>query len=84
MRWKASDAFLIGSYPHDKLFDRVAAVVHHGGAGTTAAGLVAGKPTFICPFFGDQPFWGQMVNRAGCGPPPCPINQVCAIVFTLL
>lgn len=40
--------------PHDWLFSRVAAVCHHGGAGTTAAGLHAGLPTFIIPFFGDQ------------------------------
>jgi UDP:flavonoid glycosyltransferase YjiC (YdhE family) len=43
--------------PHDWLFPRVAAVVHHGGAGTTAAGLRAGVPTVVIPFFGDQPFW---------------------------
>ena len=40
---------------------------HHGGAGTTAAGLRAGKPSIICPFFGDQPFWGQMVANRKVG-----------------
>ena len=53
----AADAYLLGPCPHSWLFPRVAAVVHHGGAGTTAAGLRAGKPTMICPFFGDQHFW---------------------------
>ncbi|MFV9505315.1 MAG: glycosyltransferase [Oscillochloridaceae bacterium umkhey_bin13] len=56
--------------PHDWLFPRMAAVVHHGGAGTTAAGLRAGRPTVICPFFGDQPFWGKRVAALGAGPAP--------------
>lgn len=56
--------------PHDWLFPRVTAVVHHGGAGTTAAGLRAGKPTVVCPFFADQPFWGRQVHRLGAGPEP--------------
>lgn len=56
--------------PHDWLFPRVTAVVHHGGAGTTAAGLRAGKPTFICPFIADQPFWGQRVYDLGAGAKP--------------
>jgi hypothetical protein len=51
-------------------------VIHHGGAGTTAAGLRAGNPTFICPFFGDQHFWAAMVARAGAGPPGCPITHL--------
>jgi sterol 3beta-glucosyltransferase len=53
--------------PHAWLFHQMAAVVHHGGAGTTAAGLRAGRPTVICPFFGDQPFWGDQVVRLGVG-----------------
>lgn len=62
--------FVIDQAPHDWLFERVAAVVHHGGAGTTAAGLRAGRPTLICPFFGDQPFWGRRVAELGVGPRP--------------
>ncbi|EPQ50594.1 UDP-Glycosyltransferase/glycogen phosphorylase [Gloeophyllum trabeum ATCC 11539] len=62
--------------PHDWLFTRVAAVVHHGGAGTTAAGLACGRPTVVVPFFGDQLFWGLMVNRAGAGPPPIPQKEL--------
>jgi UDP:flavonoid glycosyltransferase YjiC (YdhE family) len=54
--------------PHDWLFPRMAAVVHHGGAGTTAAGLRAGKPTVIAPFFADQHFWGRRVKALGVGP----------------
>jgi len=66
------DIHLVRQVPHDWLFPRVAAVVHHGGAGTTAAGLRAGRPTIICPFFGDQPFWGRRVRDAGAGPDPIP------------
>jgi UDP:flavonoid glycosyltransferase YjiC (YdhE family) len=57
------DVYLIGNCPHDWLFKRVSCVVHHGGAGTTAAGIALGKPTVVVPFFGDQPFWGQVSLR---------------------
>ncbi|KHG02587.1 Sterol 3-beta-glucosyltransferase [Gossypium arboreum] len=49
--------------------------VHHGGAGTTAAGLKAACPTTIVPFFGDQPFWGERVHARGVGPPPIPVDE---------
>lgn len=62
--------FKLDAAPHDWLFPRMAVVVHHGGAGTTAAGLRAGRPTVVCPFFGDQPFWGRRVHALGAGPPP--------------
>ena len=68
--------FQIGSVPHDWLFPRVAAVVHHGGAGTTGAGLRAGRPTVICPFVGDQPFWGRRVNELGVGTKPIPKKKL--------
>jgi sterol 3beta-glucosyltransferase len=61
--------FIAGA-PHDWLLSRVDAIIHHGGAGTTAAALRAGKPTVACPFFGDQPFWGRRIARLGVGPPP--------------
>jgi hypothetical protein len=47
-----------------------------GGAGTTAAGLRYKLPTLICPFFGDQYMWGEMVHRRGVGPSPCPISKL--------
>lgn len=62
--------------PHDWLFERVAAVVHHGGAGTTAAGLRAGRPSVVCPFFGDQPFWASRVHALGAGPPAVPQRRL--------
>ncbi|EPS72443.1 hypothetical protein M569_02313, partial [Genlisea aurea] len=67
--------YLLDNVPHDWLFLQCAAVVHHGGAGTTAAGLKAACPTTIIPFFGDQPFWGERVQARGVGPPPIPIDQ---------
>ena len=54
------------------------AVVHHGGAGTTAAALRAGKPMIICPFFGDQPFWGGRVYELGVGTAPIPQKNLTA------
>lgn len=70
--------FMLGNCPHDWLFKHVSAVVHHGGAGTTAAGIATGKPTVVVPFFGDQPFWGAMVARAGAGPSPIPFTELTA------
>nr|GEV33293.1 sterol 3-beta-glucosyltransferase UGT80A2-like isoform X1 [Tanacetum cinerariifolium] len=67
--------FSLDNCPHDWLFLQCAAVVHHGGAGTTAAGLKAACPTTIVPFFGDQPFWGDRVHSRGVGPPPIPVDQ---------
>jgi sterol 3beta-glucosyltransferase len=62
--------FQIDAVPHDWLFPRMAAVVHHGGSGTTAAGLRAGVPSILVPFFGDQPYWGRRVHTLGVGPRP--------------
>ncbi|KAK8479355.1 hypothetical protein V6N11_000985 [Hibiscus sabdariffa] len=67
--------YLLDNVPHDWLFLQCKAVVHHGGAGTTAAGLKAACPTTIVPFFGDQPFWGERVHARGVGPPPIPIDE---------
>ena len=66
----------IESAPHEWLFPHVAAVVHHGGAGTTASGLRNGVPTVIVPFMTDQPFWGQKVYELGVGPKPIPRHRL--------
>lgn len=68
--------FVLDSAPHSWLFPRMAAVVHHGGAGTTAAGLRAGAPTVIVPFAFDQPFWGARVKALGLGPDPIPQRKL--------
>ncbi|XP_059436707.1 sterol 3-beta-glucosyltransferase UGT80A2-like isoform X2 [Corylus avellana] len=67
--------YLLDNCPHDWLFPRCIAVVHHGGAGTTAAGLKAACPTTVIPFFGDQPFWGEQVHARGVGPAPIPVDE---------
>ena len=69
---------MLDEVPHEWLFPQVAAVVHHGGAGTTAAGLRAGKPTISCPLLGDQAFWGRVVYERGVGPRPIAQQQVSA------
>ncbi|XSG83083.1 MAG: glycosyltransferase [Methyloligella sp. ZOD6] len=66
----------IDQAPHDWLFPKMAAVVHHGGAGTTAAGLRAGKPAILIPFFADQPFWASRVYALGAGPKPIPQKKL--------
>ena len=70
------NVFLLGDCPHSWLFQQVSVVVHHGGAGTTAAAIACGIPTVIVPFFGDQHFWGDMVARAGAGPRPINHQQL--------
>lgn len=67
-----ADVFCADAVPHDWLFPRVAAVVHHGGAGTTGAALRAGVPATVVPFLMDQPFWGSRVAALGVGPTPIP------------
>ncbi|CAF1173455.1 unnamed protein product [Didymodactylos carnosus] len=70
--------YLLDQCPHDWLFPQVTAVCHHGGAGTTAAGLRYGKPTIIVPFFGDQFFWGSVVHIINAGPLPLPGKNLTA------
>jgi sterol 3beta-glucosyltransferase len=79
--------FLIESIPHSWLFPKMKIVIHHGGAGTTAAGLSAGKPTIIIPHNGDQPAWGLRVYELSVGAKPIKKtklskdNLVTAILF---
>lgn len=73
---KDDEVIVLESAPHDWLFPRMAAVVHHGGAGTTGASLRAGVPTIVVPFKGDQPFWGRRVAELGVGPNPIPRKQL--------
>jgi sterol 3beta-glucosyltransferase len=72
----SEDVFVLDSAPHSWLFPRMAAVVHHGGAGTTAEGLRAGVPTVIVPFVFDQYFWGARLKALGLGPDPIPQKKL--------
>lgn len=67
-----------GSLPHSWLLPRSAGVVHHGGFGTTAAGLRAGIPHLVIPHIADQFFWGQRVYQLGVGPPAIRRTQLTA------
>lgn len=70
--------FQLDFAPHSWLFPQMAAVVHHGGAGTTAAGLRAGIPSLIIPHAADQPYWGQRIYALGVGPKPLPRHKLTA------
>jgi len=68
-----------GDLPYRSLLPRVKAVVHHGGIGTIAECLHAGKPMFICPVLhpvGDHMFWGRKAEKMGCGVPPVPLKKL--------
>lgn len=67
---------LISSIPHSWLFPRMATVVHHGGAGTTAAGLRAGVPSILIPHGGDQAFWAKRLADLGVAPPAIPKKRL--------
>lgn len=73
---KTPDVHSLDNVTHDGLLPRTAAVIHHGGSGTTHTGLRAGKPTLIIPFLGDQPFWGHRVHANGAGPAPIPARRI--------
>ncbi|NTW29119.1 MAG: glycosyltransferase family 1 protein [Coriobacteriia bacterium] len=67
---------MIGSIPHAWLFSRMTAIVHHGGAGTTAAALSAGVPSIVTPVMGDQAFWAGCVSGLGVGPKAVPRRKL--------
>ena len=67
---QSKDVFFIHKYPHLKLFPRMAGVIHHGGAGTTAAGAASGVPQIVVPHLLDQYYWGRQVYRSNLGPEP--------------
>lgn len=73
-----ANVYALDEAPHTWLFPRMAAVVHHGGAGTTAAALRAARPSLICPFGIDQPYWGHRVATLGAGPTPLPQKRLTA------
>ncbi|MEU4212451.1 glycosyltransferase [Streptomyces sp. NPDC026206] len=72
------DVLSIGEAPHALLFPRMAAVVHHAGAGTSAAALRAGVPSVPVPVMADQPFWARRVAALGAGTHPLPFGELSA------
>jgi sterol 3beta-glucosyltransferase len=72
------DIITVGEVPHDWLFPRMAAVVHHAGAGTTAAALRAGVPAVPVPVLADQPFWARRLYGLGAGTYPIPLSRLTA------
>ena len=74
----SDNVHVLKSAPHDWLFPKCSAVVHHGGAGTTHEGLRWGRPSLVCPVFGDQPFWGRRVAALRAGPAPVPFRRLTA------
>jgi sterol 3beta-glucosyltransferase len=73
-----SPVYFVESIPHDWLLPRTVAVVHHGGAGTTAAGIRAGIPSILIPIGADQRLWAYRVETLGVGPKPIPRSRLTA------
>lgn len=75
-RETTKNIFITPAVPHDWLLPQCQTVIHHGGAGSTAAGLRAGIPNLVVPFASEQPFWGMRVHAIGAGPEPIPIKKL--------
>jgi sterol 3beta-glucosyltransferase len=68
--------FAVGEVSHDWLFPQLAAVIHHGGSGTTHRAVHAGVPNMAVPFGYDQPYWGRRLAEIGAGVPPIPYRKL--------
>jgi len=84
-----TDWISIGDVSHERLFARVAAVLHHGGAGTTTTAAVAGRPQVIVPHDYDQPYWARRVETlavgvAGPGPKNLTVDAVASALRACL
>jgi sterol 3beta-glucosyltransferase len=72
----SDETLFVDEIDHQLLFPRVAAVAHHGGAGTTGTAFAAGRPQVVCPFVADQPFWGRLAHLHGVAPAPLPQTRL--------
>lgn len=75
-RESTNNLLYLESVPHDWLLPKCKMIIHHGGAGTTSAGLRAEIPQVIVPFMADQPFWGSRVHAVGVGPKPLLVRKI--------
>ena len=76
---------VVSSAPYEKLFPHVKAIIHHGGIGTIAACIKAGKPFATCPVLyplGDQHFWGTVAFTKGIGLKPLPLKNIDTTILT--
>ena len=76
MKQSSREVLYLEAAPHDWLLPRCKMVIHHGGAGTTSAGLRAGIPNVVVPFTADQPFWGKRIHAIGVGPKPILVKDL--------
>lgn len=72
----SNEILYLTAVPHQWLLPRCKMIIHHGGAGTTSAGLRAGIPNIVIPHTADQPFWGSRVHDMGAGPKPIPVRNL--------
>ena len=77
-----ADVLAIDGAPHEWLLPRCAAVVHHGGSGTSAAAFRAGVPQVVVPHIADQPYWGRRAHSLGVGPAPLARKHLTAATLT--
>ena len=75
-RTSTSDVLYLDAVPHDWLLPHCKMLIHHGGAGTTSAGLRAGIPQVVVPFMADQPFWGKRIHAIGVGSHPLRVKNI--------
>lgn len=75
---QTGNVYFIGKHPHQPVFEHCAAVVHHGGAGTTHAASRAGCPSIVIPFMDEQLFWGRQLQKLGLAVKPLPFKSVTA------
>ena len=79
---EAGDLITVDNVPHSLIFPKVAAAVHHGGAGTTTAAALAGIPQVLLPHILDQYYWAHRVKVLGLGPTALPIERVTVEVLS--
>lgn len=72
----SENTLVMKTIPHNWLLPRCKAIIHHGGAITTAAGLRSGIPNLVIPYAADQPFWGSRFHAIGAGPNPIPVRKL--------